>query len=33
MLKSKLFVGAWIAAALTLGSGLAMAEPVEIRIQ
>ena len=33
MLKSKLFVGAWIAAALTLGSGLAAAEPVEIRIQ
>lgn len=33
MLKNKLFAGAWIAAALTLGSGLATAEPVEIRIQ
>ncbi len=33
MLKSRLFIGASVAAALALGSGLAAAEPVEIRIQ
>ena len=33
MLKSTLLIGASVAAALTLGSGLAAAEPVEIRIQ
>ena len=33
MLKSTLLIGGSVAAALTLGSGLAAAEPVEIRIQ